>query len=101
MLLSTQNPVDLDYKAMSNAGTWMIGRLQTERDKARILEGMKSVSGQTDIRLFDRLISNLGKREFVLQSARLKEPVVFTSRWSISYLAGPLDRTQIERLVAA
>ena len=98
MLLSTQNPVDLDYKAMSNAGTWMIGRLQTERDKARILEGMKSVSGQTDIRLFDRLISNLGKREFVLQSARLKEPVVFTSRWSISYLAGHLDRTQIERL---
>jgi len=98
MLLSTQNPVDLDYKAMSNAGTWMIGRLQTERDKARILEGLESVSGQTDIRLFDRLISNLGKREFILQSAKYKEPVVFTSRWSISYLAGPLDRNQIERL---
>lgn len=98
MLLSTQNPVDLDYKAMSNAGTWMIGRLQTERDKARILEGIESVSGQTDIRLFDRLISSLGKRQFMLQSAKYKEPVVFTSRWSISYLAGPLDRNQIERL---
>ncbi len=97
MLLSTQNPVDLDYKAMSNAGTWMIGRLQTERDKARILEGIEPVSGQTDIRLFDRLISNLGKRQFILQSAKYSEPVVFTSRWSISYLAGPLDRNQIAR----
>ncbi len=98
MVLSTQNPVDLDYKAMSNAGTWMIGRLQTERDKARILEGIESVSGQTDMKLFDRLISNLGKRQFVLQSAKAKEPVIFTSRWSMSYLAGPLDRNQIERL---
>ena len=98
MLLSTQNPVDLDYKAMSNAGTWMIGRLQTERDKARILEGIESVSGQTDMKLFDRMISNLGKRQFILQSAKLKEPKVFTSRWSMSYLAGPLDRKQIERL---
>lgn len=98
MVLSTQNPVDLDYKAMSNAGTWMIGRLQTERDKARILVGMESVSGQMDMKLFDRLISSLDKRQFILQSARAKEPQVFTSRWSMSYLAGPLDRNQIERL---
>ena len=72
MLLSTQNPVDLDYKAMSNAGTWMIGRLQTERDKARIVEGLKSASGEVDIKLFDNLISDLGKREFVLHSTRSK-----------------------------
>lgn len=98
MVLSTQNPVDLDYKAMSNAGTWLIGRLQTERDKARILEGIRSVSGEIDMKLFDKLISNLGKRQFILQSARAKEPQVFTSRWSMSYLAGPLDRNQIERL---
>lgn len=98
MVLSTQNPVDLDYKAMSNAGTWMIGRLQTERDKARILEGIESVSGQMDMKLFDRLISSLDKRQFILQSAGAKEPQVFTSRWTMSYLAGPLDRNQIERI---
>ena len=72
MVLSTQNPVDLDYKAMSNAGTWMIGRLQTERDKARILEGIESVSGQTDMKLFDRLISNLGKRQLSFNRPRPK-----------------------------
>ncbi|HEY5650118.1 MAG TPA: DUF87 domain-containing protein, partial [Acidimicrobiia bacterium] len=56
MVLSTQNPVDLDYKAMSNAGTWMVGRLQTERDKARILEGLSSAAGDTDVSVFDELI---------------------------------------------
>jgi Helicase HerA, central domain len=100
MVLSTQNPVDLDYKAMSNAGTWMIGRLQTERDKTRILEGIQSVSGQVDVKLFDKLISSLGKRQFILQSAQAKEPLVFTSRWTISYLAGPLDRNQVIKLMA-
>ncbi len=99
MLLSTQNPVDLDYKAMSNAGTWMIGRLQTERDKARILEGLKSASGAVDVTLFDRLISDLGKREFVLHSTRSKAPSVFTTRWAMSYLAGPLTRDQVSGLM--
>jgi hypothetical protein len=96
MILSTQNPVDLDYKAMSNAGTWMIGRLQTERDKARILEGLASASGGVDVPAFDVLISGLGKRQFVLQSA--KGPQVFTTRWVMSYLAGPLTRHEVERL---
>jgi hypothetical protein len=95
MVLVTQNPVDLDYKVMSNAGTWMIGRLQTERDKARILEGLQSVSGQIDVKLFDKLISDLGKRQFILQSAHVKEPLVFLSRMTISYDAGPLDKNQI------
>ncbi len=99
MLLSTQNPVDLDYKAMSNAGTWLIGRLQTERDKARILEGLKSASGAVDVTMFDRLISDLGKREFVLHSTRAKAPSVFTTRWAMSYLAGPLTRDQVAGLV--
>ena len=62
MLLSTQNPVDLDYKAMSNAGTWCVGRLQTERDKARILEALQSARGDSDTTALDRLISSLGKR---------------------------------------
>ncbi len=100
MLLSTQNPVDLDYKAMSNAGTWMIGRLQTERDKARIVEGLKSASGEVDIKLFDNLISDLGKREFVLHSTRSKAPRVFTTRWAMSYLAGPLTREQVASLMS-
>ena len=100
LLLSTQNPVDLDYKAMSNAGTWMIGRLQTERDKARIVEGLKSASGEVDIKMFDQLISDLGKRQFVLHSTRAKAPRVFTTRWAQSYLAGPLSREQIQSLTA-
>jgi hypothetical protein len=98
MVLSTQNPVDLDYKAMSNAGTWMIGRLQTERDKARILEGLQSASGGTDAGTFDTLISGLGKRQFVLHSTRAKAPSVFTTRWVMSYLKGPLTREEVKTL---
>ncbi len=100
LLLSTQNPVDLDYKAMSNAGTWMIGRLQTERDKARILEGLKSASGAVDVKAFDKLISDLGKREFVMHSTRAKQPQVFTTRWAMSFLAGPISREQVTSLMA-
>jgi hypothetical protein len=98
MVLSTQNPVDLDYKAMSNAGTWMIGRLQTERDKARILEGLQAASGGVDVAAFDTLISGLGKRQFVLHSTKAKAPAVFATRWAMSYLAGPLTREQVKRL---
>jgi hypothetical protein len=100
MVLATQNPVDLDYKAMSNAGTWMVGRLQTERDKARLLEGLESVSGDTDLDVLDATISGLDKREFLLHSTRQGAPVTFTTRWAMSYLAGPLTRDQIGRLAA-
>lgn len=100
MVLTTQNPADLDYKLMSNAGTWMIGRLQTERDKARILEGMKSASGQVDVKMFDKQISDLGRMQFVLQSAHVKGPLVFTSRMTMSFDAGPLDKNQISALMA-
>ena len=100
MLLVTQNPVDLDYKLMSNAGTWMIGRLQTERDKARILEGMQSASGQIDVKQLDKRISDLGKMQFILQSAYVKEPLLFTSRMTMSFDAGPLDKNQISTLMA-
>ena len=100
MVLSTQNPVDLDYKAMSNAGTWMIGRLQTENDKRRILEGLESASGSVDIDEFDKLISDLDKRQFVLHSTKLAHPIVFGTRWAMSYLAGPLTRDQVASLMA-
>lgn len=100
MILSTQNPVDLDYKAMSNAGTWMVGRLQTERDKARILEGLTSASGDVDVAAFDRLIGDLGKRQFVLHTTRSSAPQTFSTRWAMSYLRGPLTRDEVSRLTA-
>ncbi len=100
LLLSTQNPVDLDYKAMSNAGTWCVGRLQTERDKARILEALQSASGLADIGDLDATISGLGKRQFLLHNTRDKEPSVFTTRWALSYLRGPLTREQIGDLTS-
>jgi hypothetical protein len=99
MVLSTQNPVDLDYKAMSNAGTWMIGRLQTERDKARVLDGMRSAAGSADIDTLDTMIGALGKRQFLLHTARGGAPRRFTTRWAMSFLRGPLTRIEIERLM--
>ncbi len=98
LLLSTQNPVDLDYKAMSNAGTWCIGRLQTERDKARILEALQSARGDTDSGALDKLISGLGKRNFLLHNTHEKAPALFTTRWAMSYLRGPLTKAQVEKL---
>jgi hypothetical protein len=98
MVLATQNPVDLDYKVMSNAGIWMIGRLQTERDKARILEALESARGDTALDELDKRISALDKRQFVLHTTRGKPARVFTSRWAMSYLAGPLTKDQVARL---
>ncbi len=98
VVLATQNPVDMDYKALSNAGTWMIGRLQTERDKARLVDGLRSASGSTDIDLIDATLSGLAKREFLLQRAKANAPVVFTTRWALSYLKGPFTREQLRTL---
>ncbi len=98
MVISTQNPVDVDYKLMSNAGTWMIGRLQTERDKARIVEAMRSASGDVDVASWGARIGELGKREFVLKTARTSQPALFTSRWAMSFLRGPLTRPELLRL---
>lgn len=100
MVLSTQNPVDLDYKAISNAGTWMIGRLQTERDKARLLEGMRAAGGDADIDAIGDTIGGLGKRKFLLHTTRGGAPTTFGTRWAMSYLPGPLTRDQIGTLMA-
>ena len=101
MVLTTQNPMDLDYKVMSNAGTWMVGRLQTERDKARILEGMQTAGGEVDLRGLDKSISGLDKRQFVLHTSRGEPPAIFTTRWAMSYLAGPLTKDQLSQLPGA
>ncbi len=98
LALSTQNPVDLDYKALSNAGTWFIGRLQTERDKQRLLEGLRAASGGVDVGALDTTISSLPKRTFVMRSVHRPDPVAFQTRWVMSYLAGPMSREQIARL---
>jgi hypothetical protein len=98
LLLSTQNPVDLDYKAMSNAGTWCVGRLQTERDKARIVEALKSARGDVDVKALDASISGLDKRQFLLHNTHESAPQIFSTRWALSYLRGPLTKEQIGRL---
>ena len=100
-MLSTQNPVDLDYKAMSNAGTWLVGRLQTENDKARVLEGLRSAAGTTDVAELDRAIGGLGKRQFLLVSAKANAPRLLATRWAMSYLCGPLTKEQVAKLEPA
>jgi hypothetical protein len=100
MVLATQNPVDLDYKALSNMGTWFIGRLQTERDKARLLDGLESASGGGFNRAqIDKIISDLGSRVFLLNNTHEDIPELFQTRWALSYLRGPLTRDQIKDLM--
>jgi hypothetical protein len=98
-VLVTQNPVDVDYKGLSNAGTWFIGKLQTERDKMRLLDGLEgAASGSLDRKEYDKLISGLGKREFLVHNVHEKKPALFGTRWVMNYLAGPLTRTHIPAL---
>ncbi len=99
LLLATQNPVDVDDKGLSNAGTWMIGRLQTDQDKQRLLDGLDSAGGGVNRQEMDRLISTLGKRVFVLHSVHAKKPLLFQTRWVLNYLAGPLTRAQLPALM--
>jgi hypothetical protein len=103
ILLATQNPVDLDYKALSNAGTWFVGKLQTERDKARLLEGLESIAAErgtlTDRSYVETVISSLGGRVFLMHDVHRPAPLLFQSRWTLSYLRGPLMLEQVERLM--
>src|SRR5262245_24929975 len=102
-MLATQNPVDLDYKGLSNAGTWFLGRLQTARDKARVMEGLEGASAQAGAK-FDRqemesTLAALGNRVFLMNNVHSDAPVVFESRWAMSYLCGPLTKNQIKTLM--
>ena len=101
VVLATQNPVDLDYKALSNAGTWFIGRLQTERDKKRLADGLASASAGNVGDDLAQTIGALEPRVFLLHNTHEAKPVVFQTRWAMSYLAGPLTREQIRRLPRA
>ena len=99
VMLATQNPADLDYKGLSNTGTWFLGRLQTERDKQRVLEGLESLSGSMSRHDLDRVLSEVGKRVFLLHNVHESGPVLFHTRWAMSYLRGPLARDEIRRLM--
>jgi hypothetical protein len=104
VLLATQNPVDLDYKALSNAGTWFVGKLQTDRDKARLLEGLESAAAEhgtlTDRAKLDSIISALSNRIFLMHDIHRPAPLLFQSRWALSFLRGPMTREQVSRLMA-
>ena len=103
LVLATQNPVDLDYKGLSNTGTWFLGRLQTERDKARVMDGLEGAAVSTgstfDRQKMEQLLAGLGSRVFLMNNTHEDEPVVFTTRWCMSYLRGPLTRSQIKQLM--
>jgi len=103
ILLATQNPADLDYKALANIGTWWLGRLQTERDKMRVLDGLEGAAntagGKFDRRLMEQTLAGLGNRVFLMNNVHEDAPVVFTVRWILSYLSGPLSRPQIKALM--
>jgi len=103
VVLATQNPVDLDYKGLANTGTWFIGRLQTERDKARVLEGLEGASSSAgkkfDKGRMEQTLAGLGNRIFLMNNVHEDEPVAFETRWCLSYLRGPLTRTQIKQLM--
>jgi len=103
VVLATQNPVDLDYKALSNMGTWFLGRLQTERDKLRVLDGLEGVSAQTgavfDRAAVERMLSGMQGRTFLLHNVHDDGPVLLHTRWAMSYLRGPMTRAQIEAVM--
>jgi hypothetical protein len=104
IVLTTQNPVDLDYKGLANAGTWFIGKLQTERDKLRVLDGLESVMAEGGVSLnrnqLDRTLSALNNRVFLLHNVHAPAPTIFYTRWAMSYLRGPLTRSQVRTLMA-
>ena len=105
VVLATQNPVDLDYKGLSNAGTWFLGRLQTERDKLRVLDGLEGASAAAGA-AFDRarvetVLSGLKSRTFLMNNVHEDEPVVFQTRWVLSYLRGPMTRDQIQAVMSS
>ncbi|MDW8324991.1 MAG: hypothetical protein RMK99_00370 [Anaerolineales bacterium] len=103
VVLATQNPVDLDYKGLANTGSWFIGRLQTDRDKQRVLDGLEGAAASTgsgfDRRRMEEILAGLGNRVFLLNNVHESAPVIFTTRWVMSYLRGPLTRQQIKQLM--
>ncbi len=101
VVLATQNPVDLDYKGLSNIGTWFVGRLQTSQDQEKVLEGIVGASdGNLDRAQVKKLLGDMKGRQFLLNSAHLDGPVLFETRWVMSYLKGPMSLVDISKLMS-
>ena len=104
LILATQNPGDLDYKGLSNAGTWFIGRLQSDNDKQRVMAGLESLAtadSNLNLKDVERLISDIEPRVFLMHNVHdTAGPVLVHTRWSMSYLRGPLTRQQVQILMA-
>jgi len=94
VIVATQNPMDLDYRALSNAGTWMIGRLQTDADRARVIEGLGEDKKKSQL---GAIVKRLGPRWFVVRSAKSDQPSLLNPRWAMSYLRGPMTQSEIRR----
>jgi hypothetical protein len=99
VMLATQNPVDLDYKALSNTGTWFLGKLQTERDKSRVLDGLEGVSNSWTREQLDKTLSALRSRVFLMHNVHEQAPITFETRWALSYLRGPLTRDELKKAI--
>ena len=95
-VLATQNPMDLDYRALSNAGTWPLGRLQTDADRARVLDGLGEDKKKSTIA---KLLKKIGPMFFVVRGAR-GELSVLQPRWAMSLLKGPMTPKEIKRASA-
>jgi hypothetical protein len=93
-VLATQNPMDLDYRALSNAGVWALGRLQTDADRARVMEGLGEDKKKSAL---GAIVKKLAPRWFVMRNAREKDLCLLQPRWAMSYLRGPMTRSEIQR----
>jgi hypothetical protein len=101
VLIATQNPMDLDYRALSNAGLWCVGRLQTDADRERVLDGLGDTSGQeggfTKAELANT-VKRLAPRWSLMRDAHAQGGLVLLKpRWAISLMLGPMTRTEIRR----
>ncbi|PIE02873.1 MAG: hypothetical protein CSA81_05060 [Acidobacteria bacterium] len=101
VILATQNPVDLDYKGLSNIGTWFIGRLQTPQDQKRVIDGIRSSAKNMDEKTIANQLANMKSRTFLLHSVHNDGPLLFGSRWVLSYLKGPISLSDIAKLKQA
>jgi hypothetical protein len=99
VVLATQNPVDIDYKGLANMGTWLVGKLQTEQDRARLRDGLLGAGG--DAAQVDRLLDATRKRVFLLHDVHRPQPCLVHSRCTLSYLRGPFTRDDVTRLMGA
>jgi hypothetical protein len=104
MILATQNPGDLDYKGLSNAGTWFIGRLQSENDRNKVMSGLESLAtadANLNLKEVEQLIADIEPRVFLMHNVHdIGGPILVHTRWAMSYLRGPLTRQQVATLMA-